>query len=54
MSVSLQEAIGFLDISESEEHKLNELPWFNELPPVARKKAQGVPFKQHRQRKEEK
>jgi hypothetical protein len=54
MSVSLQEAIGFLDISESEEQKLNELPWFNELPPVARKKAQGVPFKQHRQRKEEK
>ncbi len=54
MSVSLQEAIGFLDISESEEHKLNELPWFNELPPAAKKKAQGVPFKQHRQRKEEK
>ncbi len=54
MSVSLREAIEFLEITESEEHKANELPWFNELPPVARQKAQGDPFRLHRQRKEEK
>ena len=42
MSVSLQEAIGILDISEADEHKANELPWFNELPPAAKKKAQYI------------
>jgi hypothetical protein len=54
MSVSLEEAIGLMDISEAEEHKANELPWFDELPPAAKKKAQGEPFKRFQKPKEEK
>lgn len=54
MSIALEEAISFLDITENEEQKANELPWFRELPPAAREKAKGVPFKQQPRKKEEK
>ncbi|UCE41016.1 MAG: UPF0182 family protein [Candidatus Aminicenantes bacterium] len=39
MSVDLEEAIRLFEISEAEEQKANELPWFNELPPQVRQKA---------------
>jgi len=43
MGITLEEAFRTLDISEAEEQKANELPWFNELPSQAKKKAEGLP-----------
>jgi len=43
MGIALEEAFRTLDISEAEEQKANELPWFNELPSQAKKKAEGLP-----------
>jgi hypothetical protein len=52
MGITLEEAFRILDISEAEEQKANELPWFNELPSQAKKKAEGLPrAKLKRQRK---
>jgi uncharacterized membrane protein (UPF0182 family) len=43
MSIDLEDAIRLFEISEAEEQKANELPWFNELPPQVRQKAKGPP-----------
>jgi hypothetical protein len=43
MSIDLEEAIRLFDMSEAEEQKANELPWFNELPSQVRQKAKGPP-----------
>jgi hypothetical protein len=43
MAVTLEEAIRLLDITEAEEQKANELPWFRELPQKAREKKEGSP-----------
>jgi uncharacterized membrane protein (UPF0182 family) len=43
MSVNLEEAIKLFAITEAEEQKANELPWFNELPSQVQKKGEGLP-----------
>jgi uncharacterized membrane protein (UPF0182 family) len=43
MGVTLEDAFRLFDITEDEEQKANELPWFNELPAAAKKKAEGLP-----------
>jgi hypothetical protein len=41
MGVTLEEALGVLEITEAQEQRANELPWFRELPRKARQKAKG-------------
>jgi uncharacterized membrane protein (UPF0182 family) len=44
MSTSLEGALRLLDISEAEEQRANELPWFRELRPPGLERAGGPPW----------
>jgi len=46
MAITLEEALRLLDVTEAEEQRANELPWWRELPPEAKQKAEGPPKKQ--------
>jgi len=44
MAITLDKALRLLDITEAEEQRANELPWFRELPPQAMQKVEGPPW----------
>ena len=43
MAITIDKALRLLDITEAEEQRANELPWFRELTPQVIKKAKGPP-----------
>lgn len=45
MAITLEEALRLFDISEAEEQKANELPWFRELPQKVTKNFTKLPQK---------